>query len=436
MSPRKETFALVTLGCPKNEVDSGILAGELIRCGMELVGNVEQADVILINTCGFIEDAKKESIDTILKMLEYKKNGNHKKVYVWGCFTQRYRNAIEKEIPEVDGYFGVEPYEEMGRFFFNGSYRWDDEAYSRRILSTPPHTAYLKIADGCNHLCTFCAIPMIKGRYRSRSISSIIDEATHLANRGVKEIILVAQDTTAYGQDLDENVNLVCLLNQLVSIDGIQWIRLMYTHPAHVTEELIEMIACEEKICRYLDMPIQHISDDLLLDMGRGMQRAFVESLIDRIRSKMPGLFLRSTFIVGFPGETETMFQELLDFIRETRFERLGAFVYSPEEGTQSFRRKSLVPKEIAEERYRILMETQQAISYDLNRTRESSIMSVLVEGYDRERKLYFGRSEGDCLDIDQTVWIQNKAIIGEIVPVRIKSSSAYDLFGVTVYDR
>ncbi len=435
MSPRREKFAIVTLGCPKNEVDSGILAGELMRCGMDLVGSVEQADVILINTCGFIEEAKKESIDTILKMLQYKKNGNHKKVYVWGCLVQRYRNDIEREIPEVDGYFGVEPYEEMGRFFFNDSYRWGNEAYANRILSTPFRTAYLKIADGCNHLCTFCAIPMIKGPYRSRLVSSVIDEATHLADRGVKEIILVAQDTTAYGQDLDDGLNLVCLLDQLVRIDGIQWIRLMYGHPAHITDELIEMIANEEKICRYLDIPLQHISDELLLAMGRDMRRGFIESLLDRVRSQIPGLFLRSSFILGFPGETETSFQELLDFVREARFERLGAFIYSPEEGTQSFRRKPLVPRKIAEERYRILMETQQAISYDLNCMRESSIMSVLVEGYDREKGLFFGRSEGDCLDIDQTVWIQNEAVIGEIVPVRIESSSAYDLFGVMVYD-
>ncbi len=435
MNQPKEKFALITLGCPKNEVDSGILAGELIRCGMELVGSVEQADVILINTCGFIEEAKKESINTILKMLEYKKNGNHKKVYAWGCLVQRYRNGIEREIPEVDGYFGVEPYEEMGRFFSNGSYCWDDKAYSDRILSTPPHTAYLKIADGCNHLCTFCAIPMIKGQYRSRSIRDIVDETIHLADWGVKEIILVAQDTTAYGQDLDDNTHLVCLLNQLVDIDGIEWIRLMYGHPAHITDELIEMIAREEKICRYLDMPLQHISDDLLLAMGRGMRRRFIESLLDRIRSQIPGVFLRSTFIVGFPGETEAMFEELLDFIQEIRFERLGAFMYSPEEGTQSFRQEPLVPRQIAEERYRILMETQQAISYDINRTRESSVMSVLVDGYDKKKGLFFGRSEGDCLDIDQMVWIQNKVVVGEIVPVRIESSSAYDLFGFADYD-
>lgn len=430
----KQKFALVTLGCPKNEVDSGILAGELVRGGMNLVGDVEEADIILINTCGFIENAKQESVNTILKMLEYKNNGYNKKVYVWGCLSERYKAELKKEIPEVDGYFGIEPYEQMGRFFLDDPYRWNEKAYRNRVLSTPPHTAYLKIADGCDHLCTFCAIPLIKGKYRSRSVSSIVDEATRLADSGVKEMILIAQDTTAYGQDVGDNMGLVFLLKKLVAIDGIEWIRLMYGHPAHITDELIGLIAEQEKICRYLDLPLQHISDNLLLAMGRGMKRDYIVSLIDKMRSQIPGLVLRSAFIVGFPGETKAQFRELLDFIRETRFERLGAFIYSPEEGTHSFGQKPLVSKQIAEERYQILMETQQAIAYRINQDLKSEIIPVLVDGYNRESGLFFGRSQGDCLEIDQTVWIQNKAPVGEIVPVRIESCTPYDLTGLFIH--
>ncbi len=434
MTSSKKKFALITLGCPKNEVDSGVLAGELAKGGMELVGDVEQADIILINTCGFIEEAKRESVDTILKTLEFKKNGHDKQVYVWGCLSERYKTDIEKEIPEVDGYFGVEPYEQMVRFLLNDSYHWREKAYCNRILSTPSHTAYLKIADGCDHLCTFCAIPLIKGKYRSRSIQSIVKEAAHLVERGVKEIILVAQDTTAYGLDRNDNIALVHLLKKLIAIEGIEWIRIMYAHPAHITDELIELIAEEEKICNYLDLPLQHISDDLLLAMGRGMRRDFIESLIAHLRSQIPGLVLRTAFIVGFPGETETMFLELVDFIREMRFERMGAFIFSREEGTKSFHQKPLVPKSIAAERYRVLMETQQAISYRINQAQKSKVIPVLVDGYDRENRLFFGRSEGDCLDIDETVWIRNKAPVGEIVPVRIGSYTPYDLTGIYIH--
>jgi len=432
--PSKQKFAFITLGCPKNEVDSGVLAGELIKGGMELVGDMDQADMILINTCGFIEEARKESIDTILRTLEFKKNGQNKKVYVWGCLSERYKAEIGKEIPEIDGYFGVEPYEQMVRFLLDDSYHWSEKAYHNRILSTPSHTAYLKIADGCDHLCTFCAIPLIKGKYRSRSVQSIVREAAHLVERGVKEIILVAQDTTGYGLDRNDDIHFVHLLKKLIAVEGIEWIRIMYAHPAHMTDELIELIAQEEKICCYLDLPLQHISDDLLFAMGRGMRRDFIESLIAHLRSKIPGLILRTAFIVGFPGETETMFLELVDFIQEMRFERMGAFIFSREEGTKSFLQKPLVPKPIAEERYRILMETQQAISYRINQAQKLKVIPVLVDGYDREKRLFFGRSEGDCLDIDQTVWIRNKAPVGEIVPVRIGSCTPYDLTGIYIH--
>ena len=435
MNRRNEKVALVTLGCPKNEVDSGVLAGELVRGGMRLVEDVEEADIILVNTCGFIEEAKRESIEAILRAVELKKNGRDRKVYVWGCLSERYRGEIEKEIPEVDGYFGVEPYREMGRFFFGPSYRWSEEALNRRVLSTPSHTAYLKIGDGCDHECTFCAIPLIKGKYRSRSVESIVDEAAVLAGRGVKELILIAQDTTAYGSDLGEGTHLVGLLKRLVSVEGIRWIRIMYGHPAHVTDELMELISGEKKICRYLDLPLQHVSDEILKAMGRSPSKKRIQRLINTLRNRIPGLTLRTTFVVGFPGETDRMFQELLDFVQETRFERLGAFVFSPEEGTNAFEFKPRIPQRIAEERYRVLMEVQQEISRERNRSLESKILPILVDGYDSDQGLFFGRGEGDGIDVDQRVWIRGKVPVGEIVPVRIEGSSAYDLMGKVAQD-
>jgi ribosomal protein S12 methylthiotransferase len=433
MGRSNKNFVMITLGCPKNEVDSGVLAGELIRGGMNPVGSVEEADVVFVNTCGFIEEAKKESIETILQTVELKKNGSHKKIYVWGCLSERYKGEIEKEFPDVDGFFGVEPYDQIGSLLLGSLYQWNETAYQYRILSTPPHTAYLKIADGCDHTCTFCAIPFIKGRYRSRSMQGLVEEASYLAERGVKEIILVAQDTTVYGCDLGNRTNLVTLIKKLISIQDIQWIRIMYTHPAHITDELIDMIATEDKICRYLDLPLQHISDDILKAMGRGTKRRYIESLIDHLRGEIPDLVLRTTFVVGFPGEQEEDFNQLIDFIRERRFERLGAFIFSPEEGTVAFSLKPRVPKKVAQHRYRILMEIQQDITRRINYSCRTKILPVIVDGYNQEKNLYFGRSEGDGFDVDQTVWIKGKTQLGEIIQVRINSSSQYDLMGTVL---
>jgi len=425
--------ALVTLGCPKNQVDSEVLAGELVKGGLTLVGRVEDADLIFINTCAFIDEAKQESVDAILQAVEFKKKGKGTKVYAWGCLPQRYREDLKLEIPELDGLFGVEPYEEIGRFLSNGSYRWSSEAFKRRILSTPPHMAYLKIADGCDHRCTFCAIPGIKGRYRSRTVNSLVEEAAALADKGVKELILIAQDTTAYGLDLEDGSRLIPLLEKLVSVEGIRWIRLLYSHPAHLTEEIIEFMANEEKICRYIDLPLQHISDEMLRRMGRGMGSSAIMKLIHRLRTKIPGLVLRTAFIVGFPGETDAMFEELLDFVRETRFQRMGAFIFSSQEGTEAHSLRQCIPKRVVEERYRRLMEVQQDIASQLNRRLESAEIPVIVDGYDADQDLSFGRSEGDAPDIDQTVWIKGNVRVGDIVRVRVEASSAYDLVGRVV---
>ena len=426
-------LALITLGCPKNDVDSEILAGELVRYGVELVEEAENADVILINTCGFIEDAKIESVNAILEAVELKKVDKNKKVYVWGCLSERYKGEIEKEIPEVDGFFGVLPFDEIGKQLVGRHYRWSEKAYSRRTLSTPFHSAYLKIAEGCDHLCTFCVIPLIKGSYRSRPLSRLVREVHDLVDRGVIEITLVAQDTTAYGSDCDEKTGLVQLLKKLVTIDGLQWIRIMYGHPAHITDDLIDVIAKEEKICSYLDIPLQHISNEMLQAMGRRSKRKSIEKLICRLRERIPKLGLRTTFIIGFPGETQDMFQELVDFVRTTRFERLGVFVYSAEEGTRAFRLRPSIPKPLAQERYQILMEMQREISEQNNRLLESRVLSVLVDGYDRDQSLYYGRTEWDCLDVDQTVWIRGNASAGTIIPVHIEEGHEYDLLGHTL---
>jgi ribosomal protein S12 methylthiotransferase len=427
--------AIVTLGCPKNQVDSEVLAGILNRKGVELVTNPEEADMIFINTCGFIEEAKEESIEAILRAVELKKNGKDRKIFVLGCLSERYREEIKKEIPEVDHYFGVEPFHDVSRHILGPSYQWHSGAYCHRVLSTLPHTAYLKIAEGCDHQCTFCAIPQFKGRYRSRPIADIVQEAESLVYRGVRELILIAQDTTSYGSDLSGKIDLVCLLRELVEMDGLKWIRIMYTHPSHITNDLIQLISEEEKICCYLDMPLQHISDPIRKRMGRGLRGDQVRALIEKLRTNIPGLVLRTAFIVGFPGETEETFSELLDFIQRTKFERLGVFVYSSEEGTEAFLMKPTVSREISEKRYQIIMELQNQISRLNNCSLESRITPVIIDGYDEKQHLFFGRTEGDSLDIDQTVWIHGNPTIGEIVPVLIEGSSAYDLVGTTITD-
>jgi ribosomal protein S12 methylthiotransferase len=448
MMKKKRKIALITLGCPKNQVDSEVLAGELRRGGMELTGDPRGADTILINTCGFVADAKRESIDAILGAVSLAKAGRRSglkekdrtsggrggnrnpEVVVWGCLAERYKAEIQKEFPEVDAFFGVEPFQDIGRYILGDGYRWTEKAFCGRALSTLPHTAYLKISDGCDHRCTFCAIPLFKGQYRSRSIPGLMAEARALADRGVKELILIGQDTTAYGRDLKNGSDLSLLLRKLVRIRGIEWIRILYGHPAHVEDALMDTVADEAKICKTLDLPLQHISDPMLEAMGRRMSRSSTERLIGRLRKRIPGLALRTAFIVGFPGETEAMFGELLDFVKRMRFERLGAFEYSPEEGTRAFGLKGAIAKATVRRRYRRLMEAQQVISVEINRKLVSQVIPVIVDGLDPGRKLAFGRSRGDSPDIDQKVWIRGRARPGEIVPVRIEGYSAYDLAG------
>lgn len=421
--------ALVTLGCPKNQVDSEVLAGELQRHGVELVGDVQKADVVCINTCAFIKEAKKESLDTIFRTLQVKKKAA--KVIVWGCLPERHSEIFHPGTLKVDGVFGVESFREIGQWILGKGYQWSEEGFCHRMLSTPSHTAYLKIAEGCDHRCTFCTIPLFKGKYRSRAISSIVEEAHALAEKGVKELVLVAQDTTAYGSDLNNGIHLTTLLERLVEIPQIQWIRILYGHPLHVDKAFIEYMAHEPKMCKYLDLPLQHIADPVLQAMGRGISRKKTEALIELLRKKIPNLVLRTTLIVGFPGETEVCFQELLEFVRETRFERLGVFPFSPEEGTPAFHFRPRIPKPIVKKRYRLLMETQKEISETYHRTLEGKVIPVLVDGFDKAQGLYFGRTQGDAPEIDPTVWIRGEVQVGRIVPILIQGTSAYDLVGI-----
>lgn len=429
MKKNKPNIAIITLGCPKNQVDSEVMAGILEDNGLKIVRDVSNAETVLINTCGFIESAKQESIEAILKIINLRKNGKPK-IYVWGCLSERYKKEIAEELPEVDGFFGIEPFEKMARLLGSPDYSSQEDGVYRPYLSTPPHTAYLKIADGCDHLCTFCAIPIIKGPYRSRTPDSLIREAEVLAGRGVKELILIAQDTTRYGMDLKDSTDLCDLLERLILIDGVQWIRIMYAHPDHLDDKLVTLMASEEKICRYLDIPLQHISDPILKKMGRGSTRQTLVRLITMLRDRIPGLVLRTSFIVGFPGETDIFFNELLSFIKDIRFERLGVFMYSAEEGTKAVEYRETVERKTVEKRYTAIMNMQNKIASEINRSFEKTVLPVIIDGFDASQKLFFGRSEGDCLEIDQTVWMKGNAQVGDIVPVRIKASSSYDLMG------
>jgi ribosomal protein S12 methylthiotransferase len=424
---------LITLGCPKNQVDSEVLAGELTRGGAILTRDAGAADTILINTCAFTADAKQESINAILEAVRLRDGAKKPRVAVWGCLPARYSSALAKEMPEVDRFFGVEPFKALGRYILGPRYCWSERAFHGRIASTAGHTAYLKISEGCDHRCTFCAIPLFKGRARSRTLRSLAAEAEALADRGVKELVLVAQDTTAYGRDLEGSPGLPGLIRRLARIRGIAWIRILYGHPAHVDDALIECMASEPKVCRALDIPLQHISDPVLAAMGRRTSAASIRRLVEKLRTRIPGIVLRTTFITGFPGETEARFEELVRFVRDTRFERLGAFAYSPEEGTRAFRLAGRAPKAVAERRRTRLLREQRGIAARINRALESRILDVLVDGFDREQHLHFGRTQGDAPEVDQTVWIRGRAAAGRFIRVSIEGSSAYDLIGRAV---
>ena len=436
----KETVCLVSLGCPKNLVDSEVILGLLSKDGYLLTTDPSKAEILIVNTCSFIQDATKEAIETILHLSRYKKEGRCRLLIVSGCLPQRYGKILEKELPEVDLFVGTGSFQNFSKIltqkkkrknYLSGpAFLYDEK--TPRIRSTPSYTAYLKIAEGCSNACTFCTVPKIRGPYRSRRLPSVLEEAKRLADQGVQELILIAQDTTAYGEDLRDGTNLEKLLKGVINVDGLRWIRILYSYPRarHFTERLLELIAREKKICPYFDLPIQHIDDRILKRMGRRSRGQEIRSLIQRIKTFLPEVSLRTSLIVGFPGEGEGQFKSLLEFVKESQFDHLGAFKYSPEEGTPASRLPNSVPEAVKEERLRLLMELQQKISLKKNRERVGKKMEVLVEGSDRGGSALRGRLQTQSPEIDGCVFLTGKARPGDWVEARITQALPYDLVG------
>lgn len=424
---KNNKISVITLGCSKNTVDSERLMNQLKLNHLELTKNPYDADAVIINTCGFIEAAKEESINTILEAVELKKKGRLKKVVVIGCLSERYADELRNEIPEVDSYFGTEAYESvLKEFGCNLKY----ELLGERFLTTPKHFAYLKISEGCDHPCSFCAIPLMRGKHKSKPIEELVKETEFLSSKGVKELILIAQDTTDYGTDLYGKKNITELINHISSIDGIEWIRLMYAYPSQFPEDLIDTIANNPKVCKYIDLPLQHISDKILKSMRRGITKRRTLSLINKLRERIPKLTLRTTFIVGYPEETEKDFEELCEFVKDIKFERFGVFTYSVEENTASYKLGDPIPAEVKEERKSILMEIQREISLKKNKSFIGKTLKVLIDS--KKDEFYVGRTERDAPEVDGEVYIQsNKKIkIGEFYSAEIYDCNEYDLFG------
>lgn len=437
-------IGMVSLGCAKNQTDAETMLGILKEKGHIIVAEPEMADVIIVNTCGFIEQAKQESIDSILEMAQYK-NGRCRLLIASGCLAERYHDDILKELPEVDAVVGTGDYhricEAMEKAFSGekpvmcGNRDYTPEEDLPRLLSTPGYTAYLKIADGCDNNCTYCAIPMIRGKYRSRKIEDIKKEAENLAAAGIKELILIAQDTTRYGKDIYGKYSLDRLLSELCTVNGIKWIRVHYFYAEAVTEELIDVMAKEEKICNYIDMPIQHINNRVLRRMARRTTREEITGKISMIRGKMPDCTIRTSIIAGFPGETEEEFEELLSFVKEIRFDRMGVFAYSREEDTPAADFDGQLDEDVKNERLDKLMSAQQKISLEINQSKIGTKQEVLIEGYDMENYMYFGRGRGDSIGIDSRIYVasEDELGIGDIITAEILDASEYDLTGKRV---
>ena len=421
---------VVTLGCSKNQVDSEVLLAQLKGNGIEAVheSGTDDANVIVINTCGFIDNAKQESIDTILRYVDAKEEGIVDKVYVTGCLSQRYKDDLEKEIPQVDAWFGTRDLSRLLKVF-KADYR--QELVGERILTNPAHYAYLKISEGCDRPCSFCAIPLMRGGHISRPMEELVTEAKNLARNGTKELLIIAQDSTYYGLDLYRKRNLAELLNRLADVSGIDWIRLHYAFPAGFPLDVLDVMRERPNICKYLDIPLQHGSTKMLQRMRRGITREKTEELLHIIRDKVPGIALRTTLIAGHPGETEDDFSEMMNFIEKARFERLGIFQYSHEENTHAYSFTDDVAEDVKQERADAVMELQEGISLELNRQRIGATLKVLVDR--KEGPDYIGRSEYDSPEVDNEVIIKSPANhlrIGDFVNVHINSASEFDLTG------
>ena len=442
----KLKVSLVSLGCPKNLVDSEVMLGHLPLDRYEIILDDSQADIIIVNTCAFIHDAKEESVDTILEVSDYKQQGHCKLLVVAGCLPQRYQKVLKDQLPEVDLFIGtsegpriVELIEQQLQSRVSTEkvgipdYLYDHE--TPRVNSSPTYSSYIKIAEGCSNHCSYCVIPQLRGKLRSRSIASVVEEAQHLTAQGVTEIVLIAQDITDFGADRDDGATLEKLLKELVKVDKIVWIRLLYAYPDGVSDELIELIATEDKICNYLDLPLQHIDDHLLTQMNRHLDETQTRHLVQRLRDRIPDLTLRTSFIVGFPGETNEQFNKLLKFVEEGHFERVGVFPYSREEGTVAAKLPEQVPARLKKSRLNKLMKAQARVSFNKNRSLVGRTELVLVEGYSDETDLLLkGRSARQAPEIDgQYLITAGIADVGEYVQLKITDSSEYDLIGEIV---
>jgi ribosomal protein S12 methylthiotransferase len=422
-------ICLITLGCPKNVVDSEYLQGSLANSQVEFISQPEEAEVIIINTCGFIQSAKEEAIDTILEAAQFKKSGICRQLLVTGCLVNRYQPELIAQLPEVDGFYSSRDL--PGMILQIGKKLAVPCQMPQRALLTPPHFAYLKIAEGCTNCCSYCAIPLIRGPQISRNEDEIIAEARELVENGARELILIAQDITNYGADLASRGALTKLIKKIVKIDSLKWLRLMYAHPAHVTDELIDLIGSEAKICKYLDLPIQHISDKLLQRMGRKVNRGQIEGIIQKLRDRVPEIALRTSVIAGFPGETEADFDELIDFISATRFERLGAFAYSAEEGTPAFHFKNRVDAATKQSRLETIMEIQAELSLNRNLTLVGSKLEVLIDEFDSSLNQFMARTQWDAPEVDNLIWLTtNDVAIGEYREIIVNQAFEFDLIG------
>lgn len=432
-------IAMIGLGCPKNQVDAEMMLSTLIEAGFEITGDTEEADLVIINTCGFINDAKEEAIDNILGACELKKDGIIKGVVVTGCLSERYREEIMKEIPEVNACVGIganSKIAEICKSVLSGNKvcefpsKYDLPLEGGRVITTPSHYAYLKIAEGCSNNCTYCAIPKIRGKFRSRSMENIVLEAEELAKQGVKELIVVAQDTTKYGVDIYGEPKLNELVSEIAKIDGIEWIRLLYCYPESMTDELIDVIANEDKVCKYIDLPLQHCNGNVLKRMNRKGDREYLLSLIGKMREEIPGLVLRTTFITGFPGETEEQFTELCEFINEAKFDRLGCFAYSPEDDTPAAKLKDQIDTEIKNKRAEIVMNEQMLIMEEKQKEKIGAEYDVMVDYFDEDNLLYMGRTYMDAPEIDTSVIISSEEELtqGQIVKCKVIGFDDFDM--------
>lgn len=437
-------IGFVSLGCSKNLVDTEVMLRTLHDAGFEITPDEAEAEIIVVNTCGFIESAKQEAIDTILDLASLKQGGKCKYIIATGCLVERYREEVMRELPEVDALIGVGSIShiaEAAKAVMSGEkyISFDDKETAKlggeRIVTTDPHTAYLKIAEGCDNRCTYCAIPLIRGRMRSRTIDDIIKEAKDLEELGVKEINLIAQDTSRYGLDIYGEYSLARLVRELTEKTNIPWIRLLYCYPDKITDELIEELRTNPRLLKYMDIPIQHISDKILKRMNRHGGKALIKETVKRLRERVPGIVLRTTAMVGFPGETEEDFEELCEFVKEARFERFGAFTYSKEEGTEAAELDGEVDEQTKQDRYDVLMQTQLTVSEELCSMRVGETLEVICDGFDTVADIYYGRSYADAPDVDGRVYFKAPRRIrdGEIVKVRIDEALDYDLIGVAL---